>query len=240
MDFYSDNEPWDFEKCKYPSWDDCMRYYMSRINKDKKVPQKTIIHQLACAIEKIWKSGDGCPKSVSSIRYQFETCVLATYQKCRRGDTVPRSRQKKPGTPAQAPARRSARSAACTTSGDQGTSPSVAPPEVLAPVQASPVATTPQPVVSKRREGKERRDSWMTEHGHKLFDVFSETAMVAVLQEGRCFDSDFYEDQRKLVIETVRVRKEFVEAEQKLSTKKANKFARVLSALGQSSVVSPT
>ena len=46
----------------------------------------------------------------------------------------------------------------------------------------------------------------MTEHGHKLFDVFSETAMVAVLQEGRCFDSDFYEDQRdpdqrKLVIE---------------------------------------
>ena len=121
MDFYSDNEPWDFEKCKYPSWDDCMRYYMSRINKDKKVPQKTIIHQLACAIEKIWKSGDGCPKSVSRIRYQFETCVLATYQKCRRGDTVPRSRQKKPGTPAQAPARRSARSAACTTSGDQGT-----------------------------------------------------------------------------------------------------------------------
>ena len=76
----------------------------------------------------------------------------------------------------------------------------------------------------------------MTEHGHKLFDVFSETAMVAVLQEGRCFDPD----QRKLVIETVRVRKEFVEAEQKLSTKKANKFARVLSALGQSSVVSPT
>ena len=39
------------------------------------------------------------------------------------------------------------------------------------------------------------------------------------------------------MIETVRVRKEFVEAELKLSTTKANKFARVLSALGQSSVV---
>ena len=50
--------------------------------------------------------------------------------------------------------------------------------------------------------------------GDKLFDVLSEAA-IKTLEEGRCFDSDFYEDQndssfRKLVIETVRVREEFV------------------------------
>ena len=52
-----------------------------------------------------------------------------------------------------------------------------------------------------------------------MFDVFSEVAMMMkVLTEGRCFDSDFYEDVKdpthmNLVIETVRVRKEFIEAE---------------------------
>ena len=258
MDFYSDTDPWNFETCKYPTWDDCMHYYMSRINK---FHQKTIINHLAEAVEKIWKSGDGCPKSISSIRGQFENHVLATYQKYRRGDTVPRSRQKKPGTPAPSPSRRSGRSAACTTAGYQGvtptaaavphtapiTDPTPAPAKVQTPAPATlptpaSLATTSQPLVSKRKEGKERRESWMKDHGQKLFDVFSEIAMVAVLKEGRCFDSDFYEDQgdpdqRKLVIETVRVRKEFVEAEQNLSKTKANKFARVLSALGQSTVV---
>ena len=82
----------------------------------------------------------------------------------------------------------------------------------------------------------------MRDHGHKMFDVFSETAMVKTLGEGLCFDSEFYEDQkdssqRKHVIETVRVRKEFIEAEKKLIDKKARKFARKLSALGQSAVV---
>ena len=66
--------------------------------------------------------------------------------------------------------------------------------------------------------------------------------MVNVLMEGGRFDSDFYQDQvdpsaRELVIETVRVRQEFVEAEKKLSDKKARRFARKLSALGQNKVV---
>ena len=95
---------------------------------------------------------------------------------------------------------------------------------------------------SKRQEGKERKELWMKEHGNKLFDIFSEATMVKTLEEGLCFDSDFYEDQkdpalRKLVIETVRVRKEFVEAEKELNATKARKFARVLSALGQSTIV---
>ena len=68
MEFYSDTVPWSFEI--YPTWDDCMRFYMSRIV--NKVPQKTIINQLAEAVESIWKTGDGCPKAKSSIMKQFE------------------------------------------------------------------------------------------------------------------------------------------------------------------------
>jgi hypothetical protein len=241
MEFYSDTVPWFFETCRYPTWDDCMRFYMSRIV--NKVPQKTIINQLAEAVESIWKTGDGCPKAKSSIMKQFENHVLPTYQKYRRGDTIPRVRQKKPGTPAQSTSRKSARtqgSAAGASPGDQ----SVDSPDTASvpspPTAKSPI--TPQPLLSKRREGKERKESWMKDQGQKLFDIFSEATMVKVLEEGRCFDSDFYEDQndpslRNLVIETVRVRKEFVEAEKELATKKANKFARVLSAFGQSAVV---
>ena len=70
MEFYSDTVPWPFETCRYPTWDDCMRFYMSRIV--NKVPQKTIINQLAEAVESIWKTGDGCPKAKSSIMKQFE------------------------------------------------------------------------------------------------------------------------------------------------------------------------
>ena len=82
----------------------------------------------------------------------------------------------------------------------------------------------------------------MADCGDQLFDVFSEIEMVKVLKEERCFDSEFYQDQvdpsaRELVIETVRVRQEFVEAEKNLSNKKARRFARKLSALGQNKVV---
>ena len=82
----------------------------------------------------------------------------------------------------------------------------------------------------------------MRDHGCQLFDVFSGEAMVKTLQEGFCFDADIYEDQqdpnlRQLVIETVRVRKEFVDAEKALTNKKARQFARKMSALGQSTIV---
>ena len=59
-----------------------------------KLPQKTIINQLAEDVEKIWKTGDGCPKSKSIIRTHFENHVYATYQKYRRGDTIPRIKLK--------------------------------------------------------------------------------------------------------------------------------------------------
>ena len=73
-----------FPKERYPTWDDCMRYYKSRIN--NKVTQKSVINQLSEAVETIWKSGDGCPKAKHRIMVQFETCVFPQYQKYRKGD----------------------------------------------------------------------------------------------------------------------------------------------------------
>ena len=81
----------------------------------------------------------------------------------------------------------------------------------------------------------------MKDFGDKLFDDLSEAAIMT-LEEGICFDSAFYEDQndpslRKLIIETVKDRGEFVVKEKDLADRKSRKFARKLSALGQSIVV---
>jgi hypothetical protein len=58
----------------------------------------------------VWKLGDGCPKSVSSIRKQFENFVLPLYQKYRKGGMNKKGRKKKKDdTPAQSPVRKSLR-----------------------------------------------------------------------------------------------------------------------------------
>ena len=248
MEFYTDKDPWQLATDRYPTWDDCMRYYMSRIS--NKVPPKSIIHDLAVGVEKIWKSGDGCPKSKSTIIYQFEKTVLPAYQKFRKGDTGGGSSKKKKkkvndSPQVQTPARTSLRSPAPSSvdhDHDLSSSDHLDGRDQLGAGDNVQAVQGQHGHVSKRKEGKERKELWMKEHGDMLFDVFSENAMVKTLEEEMCFDSDFYEDQkdpalRKLVIETVRVRKEFVDAEKKLSAKKARKFARVLSAMGQSSVV---
>ena len=79
MDFYHDNELWTFPVYQYPTWDDVMRFYMSRIK--QKIPPKVVINKLAEEVQKIWKLGDGCPKAVSSIRNQFEKYVLPLMNK---------------------------------------------------------------------------------------------------------------------------------------------------------------
>ena len=93
MDFFSDSEAWHFPTYQYPTWDDCMRFYISRTK--NKVPQKSAIYQLSEAVVKIWKSGDGCPKSWNIIMLQFENTVLPQYQKYRKGDTVTGKKKKK-------------------------------------------------------------------------------------------------------------------------------------------------
>ena len=109
MEFYTDTEPWNLPKNQYPTWDDCMRYYMSRVT--VKIPQKTAIFELAKDVEKIWKAGDGCPKHFHTIMTQFERTVWPQYQKYRKGDggETKKNKQKKKQTPAKSPARRSMR-----------------------------------------------------------------------------------------------------------------------------------
>ena len=96
MEFYSDTDPWHFPTDRYPTWDDCMRFYMSRIT--NREVQKSILYDLAVSVEKIWRSGDGCPKSQSTIIYQFEKTVLPAYQKSRKGDTGGQKKKKKKKT----------------------------------------------------------------------------------------------------------------------------------------------
>ena len=70
-----------------------------------------------------------------------------------------------------------------------------------------------------------------------MFDVFSSETLDKVLEEGGAFDSVFYTDQRdssqrELVIETMRVSKDYYEHWRKIEATKARKFARKLSAFG--------
>ena len=82
MEFYNDNETW---SCIPVS-------HIGQLNEVLDVkgqaenPPETVIQKLAEEVEKFWKLGDGCPKSVSSIRKQFENDVLPQYQKYRKGD----------------------------------------------------------------------------------------------------------------------------------------------------------
>ena len=108
MEFYTDKNAWTFPPNQYPTWDDCMRFYMSRMQENWN--QKAIIQNLAEEIERIWNAGDGCPKSLSSIRTQFENHVLPQYKKYRKRDGNKKGKKKKKlETPAQSPARRSLR-----------------------------------------------------------------------------------------------------------------------------------
>ena len=74
---------------------------------------------------------------------------------------------------------------------------------------------------------------WIKDHGDKLVDVNT-------LEKGLPFDKN--RDQkdpflRKLVTETVRIRKECVAVEKKISYNKARKCTRVLSAVIKSTIV---
>ena len=80
---------------------------------------------------------------------------------------------------------------------------------------------------------EKEKELWIKDHGDKLVDVNT-------LEKGLPFDKN--KDQkdpflRKLVTETVRIRKEFVAVEKKISSNKARKCTRVLSAVIKSTIV---
>ena len=209
-----------------------------------------VMKDLALFCIGVWESGDGCPKKWNAVADQFKSEVYPVYQKYRKGDiddeafkTKNKKKKKKDPSPANA-SRRSSRQLN-TSSSDDG------PGQGQEPTSSSTVpkqARTPTPVSTRGGTGPSRYAAWMRDHGDKLFNIFPSDAMLAKLEKGKAFDSDFYEDQkdiesRNLVIQTMRVRKEFYENEKDLELTKARKFARKLIALGiiptQSSQLEP-
>lgn len=206
--FYNDTEAWTPAKTSYLTWDQAVRFYMSRVpapgqKKSTKysVSPEVAIKNLAMFCVDIWEAGDGCPKVWSSVVRQFKTEVLPMYKKYRKGD-IPGIQKSKQACHAE--------------------------------------SVTSQTGTSTRKHSeptRSRKCLWLRDHGEKLFDILSLRNMEKTLSEGRCFDSTFYEDQkdpkkRLLIIQTMRVRREFVEQQQALSLTRARKYARRLAAFG--------
>ena len=61
----------------YPTKDDVMRFYMSRIKTQK--DRKGVIIELATFVREIWEKGDGCPKKLDYIVDQFNE-LFAIYR----------------------------------------------------------------------------------------------------------------------------------------------------------------
>ena len=70
LDFYNDPLPWEPPCDGYPTNDDVMRYYISRIkvNRDK----NAVKNDLALFVKNIWEKGNGIPKSYLCIQEQFD------------------------------------------------------------------------------------------------------------------------------------------------------------------------
>ena len=55
--FYSDNKPWSPPRISYPTWDDVVRFYVSR--SDNRSLPSDVIQELALFVHDIWEKGDG-------------------------------------------------------------------------------------------------------------------------------------------------------------------------------------
>ena len=84
MDFYNDPLPWTPSRILYPTNDDVVRYYLSRVTKKNHVKNVTIC-QLAEFVRGIWEEGDGCPlvrkaiPNLSKISERRRTWCTATW-----------------------------------------------------------------------------------------------------------------------------------------------------------------
>ena len=102
MSFYNDSGPWTPPNNSYPTWDNVMRYYMSRVHSpglgpvSKRTIQTSpdkVINDLALFCISAWESGDGCPKKLNAVKDQFNPKVFHVYQKYRKGDTFNRVKE---------------------------------------------------------------------------------------------------------------------------------------------------
>ena len=192
------------------------------------------MRQVCQIVHDIWISGDGCPKTFNAICYQFKTEVLPVYHKYRKGDfkgeggvSKKKKKKKKDTSPPPPPSRKSERLGS-TSSVEKDCDPT--------PPTPTSTSTSSRPA-TRTETGPSRYSVWLKDHGDKLFDVFSSKTLEKVLEEGGAFDSCFYDDQkepseRNLVIETMRVSKDYYDYWREIEATKARKFFRTLSALG--------
>ena len=237
--FYNDTCPWTPPKNAYPTWDNVMRYYISRTSKSVQSSSDQVMNSLSMFCVEVWESGDGCPMTWQAVKKKFQSEVLPVYQKYRKGDIdneafkhKKKKKKKKDISPAN-PSRRSERS--------KNSNEAVPEDRVNISLPIDPtesVLQVPTKTISTRVPIElTRKFHWLKDHGNKLFDIFSTDTMQKCIAEGKGFDSEFYEDQkdvdkRALVIETMRVRKYFYEQQKELEKTQARKYARKLSALG--------
>ena len=89
--FYTDTGPYSPPTNCFPTWDTVMRMYTSRVyipgmSKGDIESKELAIRHVSQILLDIWRSADGCPKTINAICYQLKTEVLPMYQKYRKGD----------------------------------------------------------------------------------------------------------------------------------------------------------
>ena len=244
--FYQDSSPWTPPKNCYPTWDNVMRFYLSRVwshSVDGKGPRRTevspeqALKDLAVFCVGVWETGDGCPRSWIKVMELFKKDVLPIYQKYRKGDIKDeafKKKNKKKKKPPMSPPKPTRKSSRVPSSASEDSETDL---EVAQASSSSSTQFSSAKVSTRGSAGPSRYSYWMKDHGEKLFDILSLVSVQERLAVGKAFDSEFYEDQkdpekRFLVIETMRVRKEFIEEERSSELTKARKYVRKVLALG--------
>ena len=83
--FYNDSSPWTPQRNSYPTYDNAVRYYMSRIywpgagkegGKTEQNSPEYVMRDLALFCVGVWEAGDGCPKGWSAVVDQFKSAEM--------------------------------------------------------------------------------------------------------------------------------------------------------------------
>ena len=169
---YDDLEPWIPPSNLYPTIDDVLRFYCSRMIHGNRNLSSEVKGELSKFVYDVWEKGDGCPKTVKKIIAPFEKQVLPLYKKYHKGDGKGAgSHKKKRPVEFIEPTRKSRRTLV-------GNSPS--PPIPSSACSSSSSASIDNEtiaqsmVIQKRTSSRGCRKQWMEDHGKKLFNVFSE------------------------------------------------------------------
>ena len=75
--FFEDTEVWNPSKFCYPTWNDIMRAYLSRVKNGNSYTSATDMYEVATIVIKIWTNNDGCPKSKTKLKPLLETTLTS-------------------------------------------------------------------------------------------------------------------------------------------------------------------